>query len=61
LPQPVAIGESGAAGLGGLLTARADVSISGALGLTSQSRVLVIGSEGPLDTRLYEQVTGARS
>ena len=52
------IGESGAAGLGALLSAAADTDQRRALGLDENSRVLLVASEGPADLAIFERVTG---
>ncbi|MCJ7627468.1 MAG: hypothetical protein MUO50_03670, partial [Longimicrobiales bacterium] len=44
---PVLTQPSGAAGLAGLLLATFEPTLSGPLGLGEDSRVLIIGSEGP--------------
>ena len=57
---PVVIGETGAAGVGALLTLAADRSSNaGAAALDAHSRVLVIGSEGALDSGSYRRIVGA--
>ncbi len=62
LARPVAsdpamqIGESGAAGLAGLLAAVADPAMRDRLGLNAKSRVLLIGTEGATDPELYERL-----
>jgi diaminopropionate ammonia-lyase len=57
----IACGECGAAGLGGLLTALAQPQLAERMRLGPDSKVLVIGSEGPLNQRLYKQITGKDS
>ncbi len=52
------IGESGAAGLGALISACADPGQRETLGLDAQSRVLLVASEGPADLALFSEVTG---
>ena len=52
------IGESGAAGLGALLSAAVDADQRPDLGLDQESRVLLVASEGPADLALFERVTG---
>jgi diaminopropionate ammonia-lyase len=62
LAHPVAgdkalrIGESGVAGLAGLIAASGDQSMRAALGLDANSRVLLIGTEGATDPDLYEKL-----
>ena len=53
---PIQAGESAVAGLCALIAARHNPELSQALGLTSQSRVLVIGSEGITDQPIYDQI-----
>jgi diaminopropionate ammonia-lyase len=55
---PVVAGESGVAALAGLLATCADDSARTSLGLTDDSRVLVIGSEGATDPVLYQRIVG---
>jgi diaminopropionate ammonia-lyase len=50
------IGESGAAGLAGLLAAVGDAATRDKLELNAKSRVLVIGTEGATDPELYERL-----
>ncbi|HET9652074.1 MAG TPA: diaminopropionate ammonia-lyase [Usitatibacter sp.] len=51
---PVVAGESGVAGLAGMLLA----AQSRELGLGAESRVLVFGTEGATDPELYERLVG---
>jgi diaminopropionate ammonia-lyase len=66
LARPIArdpalqIGESGVAGLAGLIAAATEDSLRDALGLDSASHVLVIGTEGPTDPELYEALLAGR-
>ena len=55
---PVVAGESGAAGLAGLLVSMRDETLAGALGLDADSRVLVINTEGATAPSVYEQCVG---
>jgi len=55
---PVVTGESGVAGLAGLLVAAADETARKALGLDATSRVLVFGTEGATDPAVYRQIVG---
>ncbi len=55
---PRVAGETGAAGLAGLLAAHADGAAWRALGLGPESRVLVFGSEGDTDPAIYREVVG---
>ena len=52
-------GESGGAGLAGLIRAAADKHMQSALDLDSHSRVLVINSEGATDPGRYAELVGA--
>jgi len=55
---PMVGGESGVAGLGGLITVARDTDARNALGLDKNSRVMVVGSEGATDEAVYESVVG---
>jgi diaminopropionate ammonia-lyase len=55
---PIVAGESGAAGLAGLLVSMRDETLAGALGLDADSRVLVINTEGATAPSVYEQCVG---
>ena len=55
---PLVAGESGGAGLAGLITAATDTEAARTLGLGAHSRVVVFGSEGATDEAMYEQVVG---
>jgi diaminopropionate ammonia-lyase len=58
--DPVIIaGESGGAGLAGLIRAAADHDIRAKLGLTLRSRVFVINTEGATDPERYAQLVSA--
>ncbi|MGV6875706.1 diaminopropionate ammonia-lyase [Pseudochelatococcus sp. B33] len=48
------IGESGAAGLAGLLAVAQDEKLRSALGLDAASRILLIGTEGATDPEVYQ-------
>lgn len=54
------IGESGVAGLAGLLLAAADPAAKAALRLTSRSRVLLFGTEGVTDPVVYDRIRHSR-
>ncbi len=56
--QVVVAGESGSAGLAGLIRACADPSARAALGLDADSRVLLINTEGATDEARYAGATG---
>ena len=51
-------GESGGAGLAGLIRAAADKKMRAALGLDWDSRVLIINSEGATDPGRYAELVG---
>ncbi|NUS19305.1 MAG: diaminopropionate ammonia-lyase [Mesorhizobium sp.] len=51
-------GESGGAGLAGLIRAAGDKKMRAALGLDAHSRVLIINSEGATDPRRYAELVG---
>lgn len=55
---PVVAGESGAAGLAGLLAAARAPELAASLGLGRRSRVLVVGTEGATDPRAYARIVG---
>lgn len=55
---PVVAGESGAAGLGGLLAVAAEEGIRRQLGLDGSSRVMLFGTEGDTDPDLYRRLVG---
>jgi diaminopropionate ammonia-lyase len=51
-------GESGVAGLAGLITCARDKDARLTLGLDATSRIIIFGSEGATDEDMYEQVVG---
>lgn len=53
-------GESGCAGLAGLIAALADPDAKSAIGLDANSRVFVINTEGATDQARYEAVVGRK-
>jgi diaminopropionate ammonia-lyase len=55
---PVIAGESAVAGLGAVLAGGLSSDLSKDLGLDSQSRIIVIGTEGATDPDIYSQLTG---
>lgn len=55
---PVVSGESGGAGLAGLLAVLRQPEIAKMIGLGPSARVLVINTEGATDPALYEQLVG---
>ncbi len=54
----IVAGESGGAGLAGLIRAAADSEIRAALGLSEVSRVFVINTEGATDPARYTELVG---
>ncbi|WP_313195184.1 diaminopropionate ammonia-lyase [Shinella zoogloeoides] len=57
---PVVAGESGAAGLAGLLAAARDPRTREILGLNEESVVLLINTEGATDPASYERIVGSK-
>ena len=55
---PVVSGESGGAGLAGLMTVLRQPDLAGKIGLGPESRVLVINTEGATDPALYTSIVG---
>ncbi len=55
---PLVGGESGVAGLAGLITAALDPEAQETLGFDAASSVIVFGTEGATDEAMYEQVVG---
>jgi diaminopropionate ammonia-lyase len=55
---PVVGGESGVAGLAGLLAVCGDSKTAQRLGLDEHARVLVFGTEGDTDAALYTEIVG---
>jgi diaminopropionate ammonia-lyase len=55
---PLVAGESAVAGLAGALIARGRPEWAAALGLDSDSRILVFGTEGATDPDMYEKIVG---
>ena len=56
--EPVVAGESGAAGLAGLLAAAGDEALRAALKLDADSRVLLINTETATDPGSFERIVG---
>lgn len=54
----IVAGESGGAGLAGLITALGDSSVAAQIGLGPDSRVLVVNTEGATDPVLYRKIIG---
>ena len=59
LGDPFEGGESGVAGLLGLIEAAGDADLRRAIGLGSESRVLVFNTEGATDPELYARLVGS--
>ncbi|WP_424984886.1 diaminopropionate ammonia-lyase [Microbulbifer sp. S227A] len=57
---PLVCGESGGAGLAGLLVASGRAGLAPAIGLGPAARVLVINTEGATDPARYAQLVGRR-
>jgi diaminopropionate ammonia-lyase len=55
---PVVGGESGVAGLAGLLALCGDAGSARRLTLDEHARVLVFGTEGDTDAELYTEIVG---
>ena len=55
---PIVAGESAVAGLAGFLIANHDSSLKEALKLDHNSRILVFGTEGDTDEKMYEKMVG---
>lgn len=58
--SPLVAGESGAAGLAGLLAALDESDVGRALGLNRASDVLLVASEGATDPEIYTRIVGRR-
>jgi diaminopropionate ammonia-lyase len=56
----IVAGESGGAGLAGLIRAAARPQVRAALHLNEASRVFVINTEGATDPERYEELVGMR-
>lgn len=56
--SPVVAGESAVAGLAALIATRDNAALAESLGLNSNSRVLVIGTEGATDPVIYQRIVG---
>lgn len=54
----VVAGESGGAGLAGVITVLRDAELAKKIGLDQNARVLVINTEGATDPTLYEKIVG---
>ncbi len=58
---PVVAGESAVAGLAALIATQSNSTLAKKLGLDSNSRVLLIGTEGATDPDIYQQIVGRPS
>jgi diaminopropionate ammonia-lyase len=56
---PIVAGESGVAGLAGAILVAQDDEARVKVGLTAESRILTIGTEGATDAAVYERLVGA--
>lgn len=56
--MPIVGGESGIAGLAGLMVLCADVDLRTSLGLDAQARILIINTEGATAPSVYHDLTG---
>lgn len=57
---PLVAGESGAAGLAGLLASLQESDVGQALGLDRECDVLLVASEGATDPEIYTRIVGRR-
>ena len=55
---PLVVGESGVAGLAGVLAAAADPVARRTLGINANSRIQLFGSEGATDPETYAEIVG---
>ncbi len=58
---PLVIGESGVAGLAGLIALAATPDLRARIGLSKASRAVVFGTEGATDPVIFEQITGLKA
>lgn len=56
--EGVTAGETGAAGLAGLLAAMDDAELRAAMGLDKDAKVLLLSTEGATDPVVYERIVG---
>jgi diaminopropionate ammonia-lyase len=59
--RPIVAGETAIAGLAGFLCVNRDAGARQTLGLTPESRVLLLGTEGDTDQTIYEKIVGCPS
>ncbi len=55
---PITSGESGAAGMGGLIAAAEAIGLRDEMELDQSSRVLLVNTEGATDRAVYERIVG---
>ena len=55
---PVVAGESAVAGLAALIASSGNPSLRAALGLDGESQILLLGTEGATDERIYKSLVG---
>jgi len=56
--EPIVAGESAVPGLAGFLAAATSPTLAERMGIGSESRIVLIGTEGATDPRLYQELTG---
>jgi diaminopropionate ammonia-lyase len=54
--QTIEAGESAVAGIAALMEIKDNAEIKAALGLNSESRILLFGTEGATDPELYKEI-----
>lgn len=55
---PIVAGESGGAGLAGLIAVLEQPALAASIGIGPEARVFVINTEGATDPALYEKIVG---
>ena len=56
--KPIVAGESAVAGLAVVLASRRNMQLARSLGLNSESKVLIFGTEGATDPKIYKELVG---
>ena len=56
--QPIVAGESAVAGLAAFIASAGSKRLTSSLGLTTNSVVLVVGTEGATDQKIYDDLIG---
>ena len=56
--KPIVAGESAVAGLSVVLASRRNMQLARSLGLNSESKVLIFGTEGATDPKIYKELVG---